>query len=126
MNPNCFTSECYRPWREVASAITRCFRRNAGYYWRRWTPAPRRELLQVSLGVKEARTARILSSLLTARSDCLFSHWMSGRMNKDQLLAYRHRVLDPAQLVRIEAVHRGFLFQHLYEVPRYAIDTINE
>ncbi|ARO53357.1 hypothetical protein B2G69_03750 [Methylorubrum zatmanii] len=25
-------------------------------------------------------------------------------------------VLDPAQLVRIEAVHRGFLFQHLYAV----------
>lgn len=25
-------------------------------------------------------------------------------------------VLDPAQLVRIEAVHRGFLFQHLYTV----------
>lgn len=26
------------------------------------------------------------------------------------------RVLDPAQLVRIESVHRGFLFQHLYAV----------
>lgn len=25
-------------------------------------------------------------------------------------------VLDPAQLIRIEAVHRGFLFQHLYAV----------
>lgn len=25
-------------------------------------------------------------------------------------------VLDPAQLIRIEAVHRGFLFQHLYTV----------
>jgi hypothetical protein len=25
-------------------------------------------------------------------------------------------VLDPAQLVRIEAVHRGFLYQHLYAV----------
>jgi hypothetical protein len=23
-------------------------------------------------------------------------------------------VLDPAQLIRIEAVHRGFLYQHLY------------
>lgn len=28
----------------------------------------------------------------------------------------RANVLDPAQLVRIEAVHRGFLFQHLYTV----------
>lgn len=28
----------------------------------------------------------------------------------------RGNVLDPAQLVRIEAVHRGFLFQHLYTV----------
>lgn len=26
------------------------------------------------------------------------------------------KVLDPAQLVRIEAVHRGYLFQHLYTV----------
>ncbi len=25
-------------------------------------------------------------------------------------------VLDAAQLVRIEAVHRGFLYQHLYAV----------
>ncbi len=28
----------------------------------------------------------------------------------------RPRVLDAAQLIRIEAVHRGFLFQHLYAV----------
>lgn len=27
-----------------------------------------------------------------------------------------HAALDPAQLIRIEAVHRGFLFQHLYAV----------
>lgn len=29
---------------------------------------------------------------------------------------HSRNVLDPAQLVRIEAVHRGFLFQHLYAV----------
>lgn len=28
----------------------------------------------------------------------------------------RAKLLDPAQLVRIEAVHRGFLYQHLYTV----------
>lgn len=28
----------------------------------------------------------------------------------------RVKVLDPAQLIRIEAVHRGFLYQHLYAV----------
>ena len=25
-------------------------------------------------------------------------------------------ILDPAQLIRIEAVHRGYLFQHLFAV----------
>jgi hypothetical protein len=25
-------------------------------------------------------------------------------------------ILDPSQLVRIESVHRGFLYQHLYTV----------
>lgn len=30
-------------------------------------------------------------------------------------------VLDSAQLVRIEAVHRGFLYQHLYAVGRWLL-----
>lgn len=75
------------------AAIPHCFRRSAVDYWRPWTPAPRRELLQISLRVKEARTARVLSCLLTARSDGLFSLWMSGRMNKVQLLDYLHGTL---------------------------------
>lgn len=33
-----------------------------------------------------------------------------------RLAQHRGNILDPAQLVRIEAVHRGFLFQHLYAV----------
>lgn len=36
---------------------------------------------------------------------------MQGSENKQNL-----DVLDPVQLVRIEAVHRGFLYQHLYAV----------
>ena len=31
-------------------------------------------------------------------------------------VAHPATILDPAQLTRIEAVHRGFLFQHLYTV----------
>ena len=34
----------------------------------------------------------------------------------DESGARSANILDPAQLVRIEAVHRGFLFQHLYTV----------
>lgn len=33
-----------------------------------------------------------------------------------RVVQQRANTLDPAQLVRIEAVHRGFLFQHLYTV----------
>ena len=63
-------------------AISHCFRRDAVYYWRRWTPAPKRILLQVGLAVKEPRTARSLSSRLTARSEELFPLWSAGQMNK--------------------------------------------
>lgn len=37
-------------------------------------------------------------------------------MSQAEQRAARADVLDPAQLVRIEAVHRGFFFQHLYTV----------
>lgn len=33
-----------------------------------------------------------------------------------RVVQQRANILDSAQLVRIEAVHRGFLFQHLYTV----------
>ncbi|MGV8856219.1 MAG: hypothetical protein ACOH2L_16430 [Devosia sp.] len=74
-------------------AISHCFRRDAVYYWRRWTPAPRRILLQVSLAVKDPRTARRLSSVLTAKSEELFPLWSAGNMNKSQLLQYLHDCL---------------------------------
>lgn len=74
-------------------AISHCFRRDAVYYWRRWTPAPRRILLQISLAVKDPRTARRLSSVLTARSEELFPLWSTGHMNKSQLLKYLHDCL---------------------------------
>ncbi len=74
-------------------AISHCFRRDAVYYWRRWTPGPKRVLLQVCLGVKEPRTARSLSSRLTARSEELFPLWIASRMNKTQLLNYLHQCL---------------------------------
>ncbi len=50
---------------------------------------------------------------------------MWGSENKQHL-----DVLDPVQLVRIEAVHRGFLYQHLYAVgclllaQRAAMDSV--
>ena len=66
-------------------AISHCFRRDAVYYWRRWTPAPKRVLLQVGLAVKDPRTARTLSFILTARSEELFPLWSAGQMNKSQL-----------------------------------------
>lgn len=37
-------------------------------------------------------------------------------MNKEMYECYDPQVLDAAQLVRIESVHRGFLYQHLYTV----------
>ncbi len=37
----------------------------------------------------------------------------NGGMVLTQAVPRPAKVLDPAQLVRIEAVHRGFLFQHL-------------
>jgi integrase len=74
-------------------AISHCFRRDAVYYWRRWTPGPRRTLVQLSLAVKDARTARTLSSVLTARSEELFPLWSAGQMNKSQLLQYLHECL---------------------------------
>lgn len=74
-------------------AIAHCFRRDAVYYWRRWTPGPRRTLLQLGLAVKDPRTARRLSSRLTARSEELFPLWTAGQMNKSQLLDYLHHCL---------------------------------
>ncbi len=74
-------------------AISHCFRRDAVYYWRRWTPAPKRVLLQVGLAVKDPRTARALSSILTVRSEELFPLWSAGHMNKSQLLQYLHHCL---------------------------------
>jgi hypothetical protein len=78
-------------------AISHCHRRNAAYYWRRWTPAPRRSLLQIALGVKELGTARRLSSALTARSEDLFPLYLAGKMNKSELTAYLRRCLDEAR-----------------------------
>src|SRR5690606_35813100 len=92
--PSCITWVCYML--EGACrlpAIAHCFRRDAVYYWRRWTPGPRRALLQLGLAVKDPRTARRLSSLLTARSEELFPLWTAGQMNKSQLLDYLHRCL---------------------------------
>ena len=60
------------------SAIPNSFRRDAVYYRRRWMPGDPRELIQLSLGVKEARTARALSFALTALSDGLFSTGQMG------------------------------------------------
>lgn len=37
-------------------------------------------------------------------------------MSFTKVMRQQPNILDPAQLVRIEAVHRGFLFQHLYTV----------
>ena len=78
-------------------AIPNCYRRQAVYYWRRWTPAPRRALLQLSLDVKDAGTARTLSSHLTATSSELFPLWAAGQMNKSQLLQYLRDCLTAAR-----------------------------
>ena len=78
-------------------AIPNCHRRSAVYYWRRWTPGPRRVLLQVSLGVKEPRTARSLSLMLTAKSEELFPRYRAGQMNKTELLTYLHHCLDQSR-----------------------------
>lgn len=62
--------------------IPNCYRRGAVYYWRRWTPAPARFLVQIALGVKDRGTAHLLSSRLTAQSDVLFATWGMRAMNR--------------------------------------------
>lgn len=78
-------------------AISHCHRRNAAYYWRRWTPNPRRSLLQIALGVKDLGTARRLSFTLTTRSEDVFPLYAAGKMNKAELTAYLRRCLDEAR-----------------------------
>ena len=78
-------------------AISHCHRRNAAYYWRRWTPNPRRSLLQIALGVKDLGTARRLSFTLTTKSEDVFPLYAAGKMNKAELTAYLRRCLDEAR-----------------------------
>ncbi|MBK1794461.1 hypothetical protein JHL21_08085 [Devosia sp. WQ 349] len=78
-------------------AISHCHRRNAAYYWRRWTPNPHRSLLQIALGVKDIGTARRLSFTLTTRSEDVFPLYTAGKMNKAELTAYLRRCLDEAR-----------------------------
>lgn len=78
-------------------AISHCHRRNAAYYWRRWTPAPRRSLVQLALGVKDLGTARRLSFALTAKSEDLFPLYVAGTMNKTELSQYLRQCLEEAR-----------------------------
>lgn len=70
--------------------IPNCHRRNAVYYWRRWPPGFLRALLQVSLGVKEPRTVRSLSLMLTAKSEELFPRYRAGQMVAHNWRAFGH------------------------------------
>src|SRR5215217_3090925 len=74
--------------------IPNCYRRGAVYYWRRWTPAPDRFLIQIALGVKDQGSARRLSSRLTAQSEVLFATWGTRSMNKTELQIYFSRCLE--------------------------------
>lgn len=74
--------------------IPNCYRRGAVYYWRRWTPAPARFLVQIALGVKDRRTAHLLSSRLTAQSDVLFATWGTRAMNRKEVQTYLSHCLD--------------------------------
>lgn len=81
-----------------------CIRRGAIYYWRRRLPSPSKISVEFSLGTKDERVARRLSSLLAIDSDRAFAVMREGGMTPEQSEDFiRHKFAE--HRAKLDLVH---------------------
>jgi integrase len=81
-----------------------CILRGTTFYWRRRLPSPFKMSVEFSLGTKDLRVARGLSSMLTIETDRAFAVLREGKMTPEQVDTFARQKFAEHS-ARLSAVH---------------------
>lgn len=81
-----------------------CIPRGTTFYWRRRLPSPFKMSVEFSMGTKDLRVARGLSSILTIEADRAFAVLREGKMTPEQVDTFTRRKFAEHS-ARLSAVH---------------------
>lgn len=82
-----------------------CILRGTTFYWRRRLPTPFKMSVEFSLGTKDLRVARGLSSMLTIETDRAFAVLREGKMTPEQVDTFARQKFAEHS-ARLNAVHQ--------------------
>jgi integrase len=82
-----------------------CIQRGTTFYWRRRLPSPFKMFVEFSLGTKDLRVARGLSSMLTIETDRAFAVLREGKMTPEQVDRFARQKFAEHS-AKLSAVHQ--------------------